>query len=985
MLEHLHICQHNAARGMQILQSLFEVAMKEEASLIFVQEPYLFQNKQTQQYHPITHPGFIPILPSTDTRIRPRTITYIKQFFEFEVTPRFDIINDPDLQILELFLPEESFFIIHIYNEKPLNDEETRTTVQRLIDIPIKLQKPFILLGDLNLHHPWWNPFISNPSTQAESFITFLRRYHTRLLNDAQVIEELGGTFHRSHSTSISVIDLAFATRFSNLWWSDWRYAQSTGSDHEVILISAQLNQNHLFQSSLPPKYNLKKADWKLYKNNLLLNETLNTQRLDTAIAQKNTNEVARFMEQTIHDAARLSIPTRVLSSRSKPWWTNNLTQQRQHFHTLRRRAKKFPSAEHIEEARIVRNQYFHAIKTAKNDHWLSFLSRSKGKDIFTAFKYSDPQRHQNPIIPALRYMNSQTKTHTIATSHEDKSVALVESLFPRTMNDRQSNTIYSEACHLHTISTWEWPELSKEELITSIPDKKTAPGADGIHWTMIKEAMITTPDLFYKAYKYLFNIGKHPDQWKKAIGIIIPKRNKKDYSVPKAYRPISLISCLSKVMEKIYARRLAFLANKSSDFLHQSQMGGRKQRSALDAAMLFEEFIQQSWSKKRVVTTVLLDIMGAFDKLQPAKLIEILKQLNPPPSFTNWVKSFLEDRKIQLLFNGQLSKTFEVSGTPQGSPISPLLFLISIRHLKIPYQTPNMIQLSYIDDIMVSYASTSVQKNVQKLEQALQYLQDEADKQSVIFETEKSELIHFHRRRNPITCPLSLHNTLLHPKKEIRWLGFWFDTKLTFKTHANKRLQLANGALERLRGLASRSNGLQFNALRQLYLACVIPVLDYESLLWYGKHGSSSLTTKYEKLQNRAIIFVTGAYRNSPSKALEIEAAPLPTRVRHFKLGLNYALRILRMQDNHPLKNRVYRPLQDESTLEDAFDLGLIECIEHKNVKTQLLRLFVLLRQINISGKLEFSNTTWTPPWQEASLHIKISNDSKTNTYKEH
>lgn len=88
---------------------------------------------------------------------------------------------------------------------------------------------------------------------------------------------------------------------------------------------------------------------------------------------------------------------------------------------------------------------------------------------------------------------------------------------------------------------------------------------------------------------------------------------------------------------------------------------------------------------------------------------------------------------------------------------------------------------------------------------------------------------------------------------------------------------------------------------MRQLYQSCIIPVLDYGSVLWYDKYSTAKLTHMCDKLQNQALVSITGTYRSSPSKTWEVEAALLPTRVRHFKQVAFYALRILKLQARHP------------------------------------------------------------------------------------
>jgi hypothetical protein len=69
---------------------------------------------------------------------------------------------------------------------------------------------------------------------------------------------------------------------------------------------------------------------------------------------------------------------------------------------------------------------------------------------------------------------------------------------------------------------------------------------------------------------------------------VILLKVNKKDYSLPKAYRVISLLNCLEKAFEKILATRLSYLA-KTGDLLQETHIGGRKQKSTLDAYLLLQ------------------------------------------------------------------------------------------------------------------------------------------------------------------------------------------------------------------------------------------------------------------------------------------------------------------------------------------------------------------------------------------------------------
>jgi hypothetical protein len=89
---------------------------------------------------------------------------------------------------------------------------------------------------------------------------------------------------------------------------------------------------------------------------------------------------------------------------------------------------------------------------------------------------------------------------------------------------------------------------------------------------------------------------------------VVIPKPNKPNYSNPKAYRPIALLNCLGKVLEKLMASRLSGMAE-THDLLHPDQIGGRPQRSAIDAAMAITHDDEMGRSKRLIMTALFLDV----------------------------------------------------------------------------------------------------------------------------------------------------------------------------------------------------------------------------------------------------------------------------------------------------------------------------------------------------------------------------------------
>ena len=199
--------------------------------------------------------------------------------------------------------------------------------------------------------------------------------------------------------------------------------------------------------------------------------------------------------------------------------------------------------------------------------------------------------------------------TSDLEESFEGKAAAFRATLFPTPPVASAPN--YSN----YTPNSYNWPELSKIELKTacSAKIKGKTPGPDLITQQIIQQAYLAIPDIFFKVFSTLINRGYHPRPWKQAIGAILKKPKKPDYSAPKAYRVIALLNCLGKISERILAQRLSFLAETTS-LLHESQIGGRLKKSAIDAALLLTNQVQENKALNLKTSMLFLDVKGAFD-----------------------------------------------------------------------------------------------------------------------------------------------------------------------------------------------------------------------------------------------------------------------------------------------------------------------------------------------------------------------------------
>jgi len=566
-------------------------------------------------------------------------------------------------------------------------------------------------------------------------------------------------------------------------------------------------------------------------------------------------------------------------------------------------------------ELKDTRNQYFNLVKSTKTKHWNKFLEKEDTQSIFKAMSYTKGKYSQ--LVPSL--YNSETKE--LESTFQDKCNIFRRALFPPPPQSEGPNldNLSKDSSYLNSSRVkWDWPSLTQEEVKRACTSKikgKT-PGPDLITQDIIFQAYLAVPYIFYTVYSILINQGHHPKIWKQATGFILKKPKKPNDSLPKAYRVISLLNCLGKVSERILAQRLSFLAETTS-LLHNSQIGSRLYKSAIDAALVLQNEVEVNKANKLKTSALFLDIKGAFDHVAKNRLLQVLVQLELPICLILWVKSFVEDRIISLSFNNE-TEAFQPlnTGIPQGSPISPILFLIYIRDL---FKSQNIKPLSYMDDISLIAASKSFKTNIKILEREVTKLVDLGTEYCISFDIDKTELIHFSTSKKdsiPITLP---DRTVLAPKRLIRWLGIYFDSSLKFKEHRSIRTSEGKQMLGRLNRLTTVTRGLSPFAIRQLYLACVTSVTDYGSELWWKINSKTNLKP-LQAIQNLGNRKILGVFKTAPSIPIELEAALPPPQVRLNHKSRRYILRVLKLSSKHPVKelvDKVVEQIKEEAQFE--------------------------------------------------------------------
>jgi len=429
------------------------------------------------------------------------------------------------------------------------------------------------------------------------------------------------------------------------------------------------------------------------------------------------------------------------------------------------------------------------------------------------------------------------------------------------------------------------------------------AAGPDGLPIGFLKAC----GEPFLKAFAPIahasLQLGHFPTPFKGARVVVIPKpgKTRAQKELANAWRPIALLKCLGKIIETVVARRVTEAAEERG-LLPEGQFGNRKQRSTEVAGRFVVSAVRTAWAWGGVASLLQLDLKGAFDTVHHGALVVSLKRLGAPPGFIAWLKSYLRDREGVLSFDGQEEPVQMTAGVPQGSPLSPILFLLFISSLYEALKPlAGKIMVGFADDTNALAFGNSPETCTKVLEAVYYTAACWAQGRGMVFEAQKSELIHFTRAHKPCQLPVFLayppaagmaaarttpspeppqnpqNGVFLAPMEEGRFLGIFLDRKLSFQAHVRALKGKMETQMCALTRLAASTWGCSLPRAREIYVKVIRAAISHGAGVFHNPKNPK-VAKALETTQNKGLRTVMGAYRATPIRNLELEAycAPL-------------------------------------------------------------------------------------------------------------
>ena len=645
-------------------------------------------------------------------------------------------------------------------------------------------------------------------------------------------------------------------------------------SDHEIIVFDINLHSCILPKQITHSVYLYHKGDLDSVRQDM---SSFKDFFMSLNPLHKSVENNWNSFKQALANSVSKHIPMKKCKSqRDLPWLNHNIKSQMRKRRKLYDTAKQINTKEAWDAYRKLRNKVNKMLETAHEEYRTRILDTAFSGHQRQFWKYIRAMKKSTSSIPTLT-----VNDHTI-TSAKDKAIALNSHFQSVFTTEDLSNVPHKGTSSCSVMQPLDFSVPGIQILLENLEAVKS-PGPDGIHPTILKHCASELAPVLQVIFTQSLNTGDIPTDW--LVSNVTPVYKKGDRNLPSNYRPISLTSICSKVMEHvIYHSIMNHLQD--NQVLSNSQHGFRAGYSCTTQLISLIEDISFNMDAHKQVDLILLDFSKAFDTVPHHRLLTKLKFYQIDNQVVDWIAKWLTLRKQRVLLDGESSDYVPVtSGVPQGTVLGPLLFLIYIND--IVENISSKIRL-FADDCLLYRIITSVHDTT-ALQKDLDTLTQWASKWQMRYNIDKCSVMRCTRSLHPIVANYSLCGINLDVSDQHTYLGVVLDKSLSWLPHIT---YVANKATRMLNFLKRHLSKCSTVTKSSAYLLLVRPIMEYACTVW-DPHYLTHIST-LEKIQRRAARWAVSDYNylSSVSTMLNyLKWPPLALRRKQFRLNLFYQI----------------------------------------------------------------------------------------------
>ena len=745
---------------------------------------------------------------------------------------------------------------------------------QELDQLQNKLEKDLIIAGDMNAHHHRWNsPYLNN---RGKIIDEFLEQNHLTVLNNKE------NTYYH-HNKQNSNIDLAITNLTNFCKWNYFIHEDLSGSDHFPILMSHKMNKVIISRSFNKINYatineNMSKLqitdNMSIESHNNIIIKTLQTALEKTPNSQQNTSKVKKY----------------------NVWWNIECKKAVKNRKKAFQKFKSYPTTKHWLEYKRLTSISKITINTAKRESFKNFIHNLKhiptSKELWNKIK----MLQNNPVTPTTImlkeqncYITENIEIANILANHfqEISSEKLKSKDFITYKTTQRINL--AEKIDLNNDNENYNKVLTLKELENALRNiKNTAPGEDNITYAMIESLNAENKLKILRLFNDIWTKGVIPQQWKNSIIIPILKngKNKQDKN---SYRPISLTSVLSKIMEKLIKERLIFKLDAESK-LYNNQTGFKKDHNTYDSILKLESAIKRNLLENNFTVAIFLDLEKAYDSVYIDGLKLKLEKLNIKGRLLKYLYNFLTNRTFKVRYKENFSAVKNIEyGLPQGTILSPHLFnIMTIDLLEILKENATM----YADDLCIWESDKDVNIAINKLQTKLDTTIEWMNKNGFkISKTKTKYIIFTHKRKYKLHKGITIGIEKIEQVNHYKYLGLILDQKLDWNRHIQYIKNRCKNKMTILKYISHRKWGTNKHLIIKVYETIVRSIIDYGIFIYYPSLNNTNKLI-LNRIQYEAIRMASGNLKNTIVEVLEGVLGILPIRYRSEKLAFKFGIK---------------------------------------------------------------------------------------------
>ena len=623
-------------------------------------------------------------------------------------------------------------------------------------------------------------------------------------------------------------------------------------SDHYVIYACTKASL-----CKLPPKI-IESRSFKNYSKFAFQSDLFHAINSPYITEELDPNKMWENWKNVFSSIANKHAPlkTRKIRNKQTPWLTYEIKKQMNHRDYLKQKATQTKSRYLFQAYKTARNKTNKMIDKAKSMYFQQTIgcNNQNPKQLWKSVNLIRGKGSKKTNVSSLRIEDETiTGDENIAEAFNSFFIDVGPSLAKDLPECEKSHVDYMHYSGQNTFTFSEVSENDTFKLLCGLKESKAAV-PDKINARLVKDSAEIICSSLTKIFNRSLQCGIFPDDLKNAF--VSPIYKNGDKSDRSNYRPISVLSTVAKVFEKlVYSQIISYIDD--SKILSNSQFGFQKGHSTTTSLLNATNNWLLNIDKGLINGILFLDLRKAFDTVDHKILINKLEMYGIKNSAFNWFKSYLDKRYQTCKINNVKSSRKVIEcGVPQGSNLGPLLFLLYVNDLPncLVNSKPNL----FADDTNVSTFAKSTEELEKRLNLDLKNIYQWLVANKLTLNLTKTEYMIIGSRHilNKIHSDLDIKigDYSVKRTKTTKCLGMVIDDKIKWEDHidhVSKKVSRGIGAIKLIKPYVPKS------CLNQVYNALVKPYFDYCSLVW--QNCKLELQIKLQKFQNRAGRVITG------------------------------------------------------------------------------------------------------------------------------